>query len=208
MTPIISKNTQIPITKTQLFNNSTDFEKNVDIEIYQGERRFVKDNKLIDVIKLTDFDDSLKKGEGVIKITFDIDIDSILTVKVEYLNKSLSKTYQNINFQQESKDDSTNLDNLDIKIEDNLLSNLILSKIKLYDSFKTFLFLYHEDQHLIYSTFVKMKFNYVFYVIINYTSYTTKELENIKTWFEFNWHHFMLSEDYLLIEKRSSDIIE
>jgi len=210
MTPIISKNTQIPVTKTQLFNNSSDFEKNVDIEIYQGERRFVKDNKLIDIIKLTDFDDSLKCGEGVIKITFVIDVNSILTVKVEYLNKSISKTFTNKlvnspNFDTKDIDD-------DVKIEDNLLSNLILTKIKLYDSFRMFLFLYHERQHLIDSTFVKMKmnelFNYVFYVIVNYTNYTTKELNNIKKWFEFNWHRFMLSEEYLLIEKRASDIIE
>mgnify|MGYP000386083853 CR=1 FL=1 len=56
-------------------------------------------------------------------------------IKVEYLNKSISKTYRNINFEQDFQQDQD-----EFKIEDNILSNLVLSKLRLYDSFSKFLF--------------------------------------------------------------------
>ena len=47
MTKLIERNTTIPTRKSQVFSTAEDNQTAVDIRIFQGEREFAKDNKLL-----------------------------------------------------------------------------------------------------------------------------------------------------------------
>lgn len=77
--PLIPRNTTVPVTKTEIFSTGVDGQTGVDIKVYQGERGLVRDNKLIGDFKLTGIQPMLK-GIPQIFVTFDIDADGIINV--------------------------------------------------------------------------------------------------------------------------------
>ena len=77
MTPIISRNSFIPISKTETFSNA-DCEESIDINIYQGERKFVKDNLFLGTFSLPL--QTTSRNSTYISVTFDINSDGILLV--------------------------------------------------------------------------------------------------------------------------------
>ena len=80
MTKIIARNTTIPVKKSEMFSTAVDNQTNVEIHILQGERELVAGNKSLGNFRL----DGIPAGErGVpqIEVTFDIDVDGILSVK-------------------------------------------------------------------------------------------------------------------------------
>ena len=82
MTKIIARNTTIPTKKSEMFSTAVDNQTNVEIHILQGERELVSDNKSLGNFRL----DGIPKAErGVpqIEVTFDIDVDGILSVKAK-----------------------------------------------------------------------------------------------------------------------------
>ena len=85
MCPIISKNTIIPTSRTMEFTNSSLTEDDVDINVYQGERRYVKDNFLICKCTLHNVP-TVEKKLLIIKVTFSIDSDGILTIEAKLKN--------------------------------------------------------------------------------------------------------------------------
>lgn len=87
MTPIVSKNSQLPISKSKIFTNSEDNIDEMKIEIFQGERRFVRDNHKLGELLLNGLDNSLKRGEMNIKVSIDIDVNGIISVKATDLKK-------------------------------------------------------------------------------------------------------------------------
>ena len=84
MSKIIERNTTIPISKSQVFSTAEDNQSVVSIEVYQGERDFVIDN-----IKLANFELSeipvAPRGVPQINVTFNIDVNGIVSVKAEDL---------------------------------------------------------------------------------------------------------------------------
>ncbi|SCV05914.1 LANO_0H17964g1_1 [Lachancea nothofagi CBS 11611] len=78
-TPLITRNTTVPVKKTEVFSTGVDGQNGVDIRIYQGERGLVKDNKLIGDFKLAGIQ-PMPKGVPQIGVTFDIDADGIINV--------------------------------------------------------------------------------------------------------------------------------
>ncbi|QLQ80783.1 hypothetical protein HG537_0E01380 [Torulaspora globosa] len=77
--PLIPRNTTVPVKKTEVFSTGVDGQTGVDIKVYQGERGLVRDNKLIGDFKLTGIT-PLPKGVPQIAVTFDIDADGIINV--------------------------------------------------------------------------------------------------------------------------------
>lgn len=77
--PLISRNSAIPIKKEQIFSTAVDGQTGVEIKIYQGERTLVKDNKQIGHFKLSNIPVS-PKGTPQIAVTFEIDADGIINV--------------------------------------------------------------------------------------------------------------------------------
>ena len=82
MTKIIARNTTIPTKKSEMFSTAVDNQTNVEIHVLQGERELVTDNKSLGNFRL---DGIPKANRGVpqIEVTFDIDVDGLLSVKAK-----------------------------------------------------------------------------------------------------------------------------
>ena len=190
MTPIISKNTMIPCSHTETFV-TTDSEKTIDIEVYQGERRFVKDN-----LKLgTFYINRSKIDRETIQITFDITSDGILIVTARNMddNTEMSVTFDN--YLKNSNDIYVYSDDTD-KINDMELSNLILAKIELSNTVKSRRAI-TESRNSSEKNILNDSLKYSQYIdllkqaedtIDNYTNYTTEYLTEYMKTFERIWN--------------------
>lgn len=85
MSTIIPRNTTIPIKKTQMFSTESDLQSFVTIQLYEGERQFVKDNNLLGTFTLNDLP-LLPKGELQIEISINIDVNNIVQVIAQEKN--------------------------------------------------------------------------------------------------------------------------
>ena len=91
MTKIIARNTTIPTKKSEMFSTAVENQTNVEIHVLQGERELVSDNKSLGNFRL----DGIPKAErGVpqIEVTFDIDVDGLLSVKAKELGTGLEQS--------------------------------------------------------------------------------------------------------------------
>jgi molecular chaperone DnaK len=84
-THLIEKNTTIPTSRSQVFSTAADNQTSVEIHIVQGERPMAGDNKSLGRFIL---DGIPPAGRGMpqIEVTFDVDANGILNVKVEISN--------------------------------------------------------------------------------------------------------------------------
>ncbi len=94
-TPMIDRNTTIPVRKSQVFSTAVDNQPAVDIRICQGERKMFNDNKLLGNFKLDGIAPA-PRGVPQIEVTFDIDANGILKVTAKDKN---SGKEQNISIQ-------------------------------------------------------------------------------------------------------------
>ncbi len=81
-TPIITRNTTIPTSKSQVFSTAADNQPSVEIVVLQGERTMATDNKPLGRFIL---DGLLPAPKGVpqIEVTFDIDANGIVNVSAK-----------------------------------------------------------------------------------------------------------------------------
>lgn len=84
-TPLITRNTTIPTTYSQIFTTSTNFQRQVEINVLQGERPLAKDNKSLGKFKLKHIKPALR-GVPQIEVTFDIDANGIVNVSAKDLS--------------------------------------------------------------------------------------------------------------------------
>jgi molecular chaperone DnaK len=79
MTPLITRNTTIPVSKKETFTTAADSQPSVDILVLQGERPMASENKTIGRFML---DGILPAPRGLpqIEVSFDIDANGILNV--------------------------------------------------------------------------------------------------------------------------------
>lgn len=82
MSNIIARGTTIPTKKSQMYTTSHDYQKTVDIKIFEGERPLTKDNHLLGEFQIEGIP-SAKKGVPQIEVTFALDENSILTVNAK-----------------------------------------------------------------------------------------------------------------------------
>jgi len=78
-TPLITRNTTIPTSKSQVFSTAADNQPSVEIHVLQGERAMAQDNKSLGRFIL---DGILPAPRGVpqVEVTFDLDANGILNV--------------------------------------------------------------------------------------------------------------------------------
>jgi len=79
-TPLISRNTTIPTSKSQIFSTAADNQPSVEIHVLQGERPMAADNRTLGRFML---DGILPAPRGMpqVEVSFDIDANGILSVK-------------------------------------------------------------------------------------------------------------------------------
>ena len=78
-TPLISRNTTIPTSKSQIFSTAADSQPSVEIHVLQGERPMAADNRTLGRFMLDGILPALR-GVPQIEVTFDIDANGILNV--------------------------------------------------------------------------------------------------------------------------------
>ncbi len=84
MTALIPRNTTIPTSKKEVFSTASDNQNAVTINVLQGEREFARDNRLLGTFNLSDIPPA-PRGVPQIEVTFNIDVNGILTVSAKDL---------------------------------------------------------------------------------------------------------------------------
>jgi molecular chaperone DnaK len=88
MTKLVEKNTTIPTSKSQVFSTAADSQPSVEIKIFQGEREFANDNRLLGNFVLDGIPPA-PRGTPQIEVSFDLDANGILSVKA--IDKATNK---------------------------------------------------------------------------------------------------------------------
>jgi chaperone protein DnaK len=108
MTKLISRNTTIPVKKSELFSTAADNQTNVEIHVLQGEREVVSGNKSLGNFKLEGIPEA-PKGRPQIEVTFDINVDGILSVTAK---ENESGKEQSVTIQGSSNLSENEIDNM------------------------------------------------------------------------------------------------
>ena len=83
-TPLIERNTTIPVRKSQVFSTAADSQPSVEIHVLQGERGIASANKTLGRFILDGIPPA-PRGIPQIEVTFDIDANGILHVRAKDL---------------------------------------------------------------------------------------------------------------------------
>merc|ERR1711881_835956 len=79
MTKLIPRNTTVPSSKSETFSTAADGQTTVEINVLQGEREFVRDNKSLGNFRLDGIPPA-PRGVPQVEVRFDIDANCILCV--------------------------------------------------------------------------------------------------------------------------------
>ena len=200
MTPIVSKNTILPCSRTETFF-TTDDDPTIDIDVYQGERRFVQDNLKIGTFSIQ----KSKKDQETIQITFDITSDGILIVTARNMSSETEMSVTFTNYTKTTHENYIYTDEVE-KIQDMERSNLILAKIELNNTLRLLTSINDinkdtdksntdntitETETTEYDILVKQ----IKKVIDDYEEYTPQELNNWKQKLQASWNELHFSKN-------------
>lgn len=91
MTPLIERNTTVPVRKGETFSTAADGQTAVTIHVLQGERPMAADNKSLGMFNLEGIPPA-PRGVPQVEVTFDIDANGILNVSAR--DKATGKEQQ------------------------------------------------------------------------------------------------------------------
>merc|ERR1712078_965265 len=119
MTKLIARNTTIPVKKSELFSTAADNQTNVEIHVLQGEREIVSGNKSLGNFKLEGIPEA-PKGRPQIEVTFDINVDGLLSVTAK---ENESGKQQTVTIQESSNLSESEIDTMIEEAEKYALSD-------------------------------------------------------------------------------------
>ena len=91
MSSIIKKGSPIPYDNTEVYHTVSDDQEEVEIDVYEGESTFVKNNNLLGRFRIKDLPKK-KAGEVHFDVNFKIDSNGILTVTAQLTDDQSHKT--------------------------------------------------------------------------------------------------------------------
>ena len=146
MSVIIKRGTIFPTSQKKQYSTIVDNQKNMSIDIYEGEYNFVKYNHLLKKSSIKGLTER-PKGKTKVVVTFSIDINGILTILVEEESENNDGKKMELTI----KNDEISLDPTEIEKLKNKNENLIkklkhkdLSGIKDYNNLKATLKKYKD----------------------------------------------------------------
>lgn len=89
MSVIVEKNSALPLSASRLFTTHYDQQTEIILQVYEGERKFTKNNHLLETFHLQGIAPR-PKGEPQIQVTFNVNVNGILNIVVQ----DLSTNYQ------------------------------------------------------------------------------------------------------------------
>jgi molecular chaperone DnaK (HSP70) len=90
MDVIIPRNSVIPIKRKRKYTTDSDYQTEVEIQVFEGERKMSKDNFCIGNFILQGIE-SAPRGVARIEVTFSVDINGIISVTAEDLDNNQNK---------------------------------------------------------------------------------------------------------------------
>ena len=78
-TPMIPRNTTVPVRKSEIYSTAEDNQNAVDVKVFQGERPMANDNNLLGQFRLEGIPPA-PRGMPQVEVTFDIDANGIISV--------------------------------------------------------------------------------------------------------------------------------
>jgi molecular chaperone DnaK len=83
--PLIPRNTTIPTEKVKIYTPASDYQTEVDIDVYQGESSDPDNNERLGEVRLTGIP-AARQGKEQIEVTFGYDMNGILQVKASVVS--------------------------------------------------------------------------------------------------------------------------
>lgn len=213
---IVSKNSILPTTKALEFRTAQHYLSKVEINIYQGERRFVKDNYYLGSFEVTELSEAMK-GQVLVTIEISVDLDGIYTVK-GYETKNRERTEKSVVLESCIESNLTEVKDMLEKAESYRFIDLVLSKkmekkIELYDKFMELLEIFQDRRDVLLEThtetpnnsYTAFRFNTIFNktweIIVNFEKHSVQNLdETLKEFTKTFYEALMEISEYDLIE--------
>ena len=130
MSAIIERNTILPCSRIQRFSTASDYQKEVKIEILQGEEPYAEDNVQLGLI--TTMVPNKKRGQESVDVRFTYDINGILEVEVTVVStgKSVTKVLSQSMDEKELARRMKQLEKLKVHPKDMTENQLILERLQ------------------------------------------------------------------------------
>ena len=130
MSAIIERNTILPCSRVQRFSTASDYQKEVKIEILQGEEPYAEDNVQLGLI--TTMVPKKKRGQESVDVRFTYDINGILEVEVTVVStgKSVTKVLSQSMDEKELARRMKQLEKLKVHPKDMTENQLILERLQ------------------------------------------------------------------------------
>jgi molecular chaperone DnaK len=90
-TPLIVRNTPIPVKRSETFTTAADMQTSVTVHVFQGERPMAPDNTSLGEFNLDGLPPA-PRGVPKIEVTFDIDADGVLNVAAKDMASQRSRS--------------------------------------------------------------------------------------------------------------------
>lgn len=115
MTPLVERNTTIPVEKKNTFSTAADNQTAVTVRVFQGERKMAAQNRLLGDFNLEGIPPQ-PRGMPQIEVKFDIDQNGILNVSAKDLN---SGKEANVRIEESGGLDDTEIERMKKDAEEN-----------------------------------------------------------------------------------------